>query len=216
MIGWSLQCAEASGWLRATENVGERLWPTHAHTHIYRPCPDGTLATAKEDRPKQLLIDGDSSLPPPPPLHLDCFLFHFILSASLSQVPSLSLSPHFPWISSTDIHPSSQTSKQKMLQLPRHHNLLMIIESSTLHVVSSHSPRYFTWRQSARIYNDLWMNEEGFRFSYIQACTPTRARVFENYTTSCLGIKLLAGTCWATYKTCYDMLSGTSFREPDK
>lgn len=35
MIGWSLQCAEASGWLRATENVGERLWPTHAHTHTY-------------------------------------------------------------------------------------------------------------------------------------------------------------------------------------
>lgn len=71
----------------------EAVTHTCTHTHIYRPCPDGTLATAKEDRPKQLLIDGDSSLPPPPPLHLDCFLFHFILSASLSQVPSLSLFP---------------------------------------------------------------------------------------------------------------------------
>lgn len=167
MIGWSLQCAEASGWLRATENVGERLWPTHAHTHIYRPCPDGTLATAKEDRPKQLLIDGDSSLPLLP-LPSTLIAFYFISSFwhHSHKCPLSLFPPHFPWISSTDIHPSSQTSKQKMLQLPRHHNLLMIIESSTLHVVSSHSPRYFTWRQSARIYNDLWMNEEGFRFSY--------------------------------------------------
>lgn len=193
MIGWSLQCAEASGWLRATENVGERLWPTHAHTHIYI---DRVLTGPSPRRRKT----GQSSfwLMGTPlcllPLPSTLIAFYFISSfRHHSHKCPLSLSfPPFP-LNFIYRHPSSQTSKQKMLQLPRHHNLLMIIESITLHVVSSHLPRYFTWRQSARICNDLWMNEEGFRFSYIQACTPTRARVFENYTTSCLGIKLLAG-----------------------
>lgn len=112
MIGWSLQCAEASGWLRATENVGERLWPTHAHTHIYRPCPDGTLATAKEDRPKQLLIDGDSSLPLLP-LPSTLIAFYFISSFwHHSHKCPLSLSfPPFP-LNFIYRHPSILSNQQ--------------------------------------------------------------------------------------------------------
>ena len=172
-------CAGESGWLRNMENAVELLWHTrtntntythtrtHAHTHTHTPCPDRTLAVLQEDRLKQRLIDGNSSLLPPsvdpspspsllpssplppPPLYLDCSPFHFILSPSLLQV--LYLSSHFTCIFSTDIHPFIPDPERLGLFFFFFYNLLD--DNGKRHTTYCIIPasRYYTWQQWAHI-----------------------------------------------------------------
>ena len=169
-VCWGIRMIEEHGKcsrIAVTHTHKHKHIHTHTHTHTHTPCPDRTLAVLQEDRLKQRLIDGNSSLLPPsvdpspspsllpssplppPPLYLDCSPFHFILSPSLLQV--LYLSSHFTCIFSTDIHPFIPDPERRGLFFFFFYNLLD--DNGKRHTTYCIIPasRYYTWQQWAHI-----------------------------------------------------------------
>ncbi len=148
--------AEASGWWRNMENVGEAV--THTREHTLCPdrtphCAAGRQAKAAFDWWELLSVSWIPPPPPPPPPWLLSISFHrltIILTSALSLSTSFS---HFPWIFSTHIHPLKPYQRCWSLFT----TYLMIMKKATWHT-ASFQPRHFTWQQCAHMRGDWLVN----------------------------------------------------------